>query len=131
MAILGGDSVSSSSSLATNQISFNPIITALTGTGAASPYVDAPQTMVPTSTSTATQSNPASLQVPLPGSMGSLGGTTTPRSAIGAGQYVPTSDPNGVKLGVTTNPQTMIWMLLFGGFALIMLTGGGGGGRRR
>lgn len=124
MAFLGGDSTSSSSSLATNQISFNPIISALTGTGAANPYVYDPQTMTPTASSTATEANPSSAS--LWGSGGLLP-TTTPRTAIGAGQTVPgytTTDPNAIS--VKTNSQTMIWVLMFGGMAMILLMGGGG-----
>ncbi|ARJ65480.1 hypothetical protein WV31_07350 [Magnetospirillum sp. ME-1] len=126
MAILGGDSSSSSSSIASNQISFNPIITALTGTGSTTPTVTAPQSLTPTSTANA-YDGADSLSLPTSlGGLGSLGRSA--QGAIGAGQTIPgvTTDPNAVQLGVKTNPQTMIWVLLFGGFALVMLTGGGG-----
>lgn len=129
MAILGGDSVSSSNSQATNQISFNPIISALTGTGADNPSVYGPQTLTPTATSTATQSNPATASLYGGGGLGGLLGTsTTPaRTGIGAGQVVPgyaTTDPNAIS--VKTNANTMIWVLMFGGMAMILMMGGGG-----
>ncbi|BAE51211.1 hypothetical protein [Paramagnetospirillum magneticum] len=125
MAILGGDSSSSSSSVASNQISFNPIITALTGTGSTTPTVTAPQSLTPTSSALA-YDGADSLSLPTSLLGGGAGQAT--RGAIGAGQTIPgvTTDPNAVQLGVKTNPQTMIWVLLFGGFALVMLTGGGG-----
>jgi hypothetical protein len=126
MAILGGDSSSSSSSSASNQISFNPIITALTGTGTTNPTVTAPQTLTPTVSSNA--SDGADTATWSPNSLQRAAGT---QGAIGAGQTIPsyTTDPSGVSLGVKTNSQTMIWVLLFGGFAMVLLMGGGGGRR--
>lgn len=130
MAILGGDSSSSSSSVASNQISFNPIITALTGTGSTTPTVTAPQSLTPTSSALAYDgADSLSLPTSLGGLGGLLGSGKATQGAIGAGQTIPgvVTDPNAIS--VKTNPQTMVWVLLFGGAALIMLTGGGGGRR--
>lgn len=122
MAIAGNDIAISNTSSAVNQITFNPIITALTGTGAVTPNVYTPQTLTNPVTSNANEAGTDSL-------WGGLGGgttprTTTPQGAIGAGQTLPYTDPNAI--AVKTNPQTMIWVLVFGGMAFVLMSGGGG-----
>lgn len=125
MAIAGNDISIANTASAVNQITFNPIITALTGTGAVNPTVTTPQTL--TNPTTASTSMPESNS--LWGGLG-LGSTTKPQALIGAGQPVPgVSNPNAI--GVTATPNTMIWILLFGGMGMVLLMGGGHHGGRR
>lgn len=120
MAIAGNDISIANVSSAINQITFNPILTALTGTGGVNPSVSTPQTL--------SNPNTASTSMPETNSLwGSLlgGGGTAARPQIGAGQTVPGKGVGANGVSVSANQNAMIWILLFGGMGAVLLLGGG------
>lgn len=134
----GGTRVSvSSTSTANNNIAFNPVIQAITGMGnPSSPSISAPtSTSISPSASSNASGSDSSSSNPL---AGLLGGTTaypyggridTSQLYPGAGTG---TGADGVALGVKTNSQTMLWVILAGGIgALILLSGGNRSGGRR
>lgn len=130
MSIFGNDTQTSVSSTASNAIAFNPVITALTGYGAASPYLTGSVTSSPSSTSDA-RGGTDSLSASLPafGGYGSQGlsgvaGRIDTSQAYGAAGM-------GSGVAIKTNSQTMMWLLLGGGIFMVLMMGGGGGGRGR
>lgn len=123
---MGGTRVSTStSSSAINTITFNPVVTALTGMGnPVSPSISA---------------SPSTTASPSDSSNASGGGSTSPLGALGLGTGLTTGytglpgvatsaiSPNGV--AVATNSQTMMWLILGGGIALMLLMPPRHGGR--
>ncbi len=128
MAIAGNDIRIANNSQATNTIDFNPVISALTGTGGLNPSVTAPQTSNPSGTASSAGNGTDSLMGGLGAGGGIMPGVLQPGTALPyAGLYgngLTGVAPNGVAL--QTNSQTMMWLLLAGGMALVMLMGGGG-----
>lgn len=134
MSIFGNDTVTSNSATASNAIAFNPVITALTGYGAASPYLSGSVTSNPTSSSDArggTDSLSASL--PMFGGYGSTGAGTAVRGRTDASQaYGGAGMGTDTGVALKTNSQTMMWLMLGGGLFMVMMMGNGGGrGRHR
>lgn len=131
MSILGSDVQSSLSNIANNTISFNPIISAITGTGSTAPTVTAPVTASPTS---AADARGGTDTASLPFLNGASSGSGLPSGRIDTSQAYGGAGlgatGNGVSLGVKTNSQTMLWMMLIGGFGLVMLMPMGGGRHR-
>lgn len=135
MAIAGNDIQISNTSQAVNSLTFNPIISAITGYGAASPTVTAPITASP---STTTDLRGGTDSLSLMGSGGGLGGLfgggSSMAGRIDTAQAYPVagmggSNSSGVSL--KTNSQTMMWLMLAGGFGLVLMMGTGSGGSRR
>jgi len=131
MAIAGNDIAISSNGTATNNLSFNPIITALTGWGTSTPNVTAPNTVTPTVTS-----DPYTGNDTFGLASASRSPLTTSTAGMSAAQLAAlgysTGTGTGTGVSLQTNSQTMMWLMLIGGFGLVMLMGpaGGGGGRR-
>ena len=129
----GGTRVSTNSTAtANNNIAFNPVIQAITGMGNPS----SPSISAPTSTSISPSSTANSSGSDTSGSgLGSLLGSYYPTAGrIDASQAYPTAGltgTGGVSLGVKTNAQTMMWLMLIGGFGLVLLMPSLGGGGRR
>lgn len=127
----GGTRVSvNSTSTANNNIAFNPVIQAITGMGnPSSPAISAPTSTSISPTSNANSSGSDSNS----SGLGGLLGSSFPAGRIDTSQAYPTAGlgGNGVSLGVKTNSQTMLWMMLFGGFAIVLLMPSLGGGGRR
>ena len=140
MSFFGSDNRNSTSSLASNTISFNPVIEALTGTtGSSSPSITAPTSSTPSAPSNASGSDANSLAFPssLLGLGSSTGGILTPgQQQPGSALYPSSMLPNTNSLnnpntiGGTTNSTTVMWMIIGGGFFLVLMMGGQGGGRR-
>lgn len=130
MAIAGNDIVVSNSSQSVNSLTFNPVISAITGYGAASPTVTAPITANPSLTSDA---RGGSSSLGLGGGLGGLLG-----SGAGTAGRIDTSQAYGTAglgtsgVAIKTNSQTMMWLLLGGGIFMVLMMGQGGGrGHRR
>ncbi|MGE5476170.1 MAG: hypothetical protein ACM3Q1_05915 [Bacteroidales bacterium] len=128
----GGTRVSNTAtSTANNNIAFNPVIQAITGMGnPSSPTISAPTSTSITPSSTANSSGSDSSGSGMGGLLGSYyptaGRIDTSQAYPGAGLGA-----DGVALGVKTNSQTMMWLMLIGGFGLVLLLPslGGSGGR--
>jgi hypothetical protein len=125
MAIAGNDIQISNVAANTNQISFNPVITALTGYGYTTPSITAPLTQTTPITASPSDGNDS-----LWGGLGGLGGG----GRIDAAQAYPGAGLVGAGVGsgiaLKTNSQTMVWLLLAGAFAFLLMGNPRHGGRR-
>ncbi len=127
----GGTRVSTStSSSAINTITFNPVVSAVTGMGnPVSPSISAsPSTSA--SPSDASNASGGSSASPLGGlGLGGLLGTgvTNPYTGLPGVATSALGGTNGV--AVATNSQTMMWLILGGGIALMLLMPPHHGGR--
>lgn len=124
MSLFGNDTLTSTSNTASNAIAFNPVITALTGYGAASPSLGGSVTSNPSSSADARGATDTATVPFLNGATGGYGGVP---GRIDTSQAYGTAGLGGSGVAIKTNSQTMMWLLLGGGIFMVLMMGGGGG----